>query len=182
MSFFDNPKNAGLALIIVAILNLIGAIIAIYEGATGEFSLGAVLAGVGAVIVAILYFGYGKKIRSGSGSKVEILAGFVMVVGIGTIIAGIFGLVQSISGGIVSIIVGLIIIFCAKKINDGKTTTIDKIIWILLLIAFILGIIGGLLELLAFPIGTIMGICDIILYVFMLLLLIDPEVKDAMGM
>ena len=36
--------------------------------------------------------------------------------------------------------------------------------------------------LVGFPIGTLMGICGIIIYVFMTLLLLDGEVKKAMGM
>lgn len=185
MSFFDEPKNAGLAFIIVAILSIIVAILNIYDGATGEdgFSLGVVLIGVGALITAIIYFKFGSNVRGGAISgKLNILATFVKVVGLITIIAGIFGLVASIGGGIFDIILGLIILWCGKKIDDGKETVMDKIIWIILLIVFILSILGNLVTIIAFPIGTITGICGVIIYVFMLLMLLDPEVKKAMGM
>ena len=39
------------------------------------------------------------------------------------------------------IVVGLIIVFISTKINDGKQTTGDKIIWVLLVIAFIIMLI-----------------------------------------
>lgn len=185
MSFFDEPKNAGLAMIIVAIINLIVAIMNIVAGATGDdgFNLGTVLVGVGALIGAFIYFKFGASVRSGATSgKVNILATFVKVVGVVTIIDGVFSLVSSVGGGIIGIILGLIIFWCGSKIDDGKETTIDKIIWIILLVVFILSILGSLISVVAFPIGTITGICGIIIYVFMLMLLLDPEVKKAMGM
>ncbi len=169
MSFFDEPKNAGLALMIVAAINLIGGIIAVVDG--------SILAGVGSIIAAVIYLLFGNKVRTGEISgKMPVLASFVKAVGIAYLVTAVCGL------NIVGIIVAVIILFCAYKIGDGQTTTADKIIWILLLIAFILGILGGILSLLAFPIGTITGICAIILYVFMLKLLLDNEVKKQMGM
>ena len=38
MSFFTEPKNAGIALMIVAVLNIIAGIIGIYDGATNGFN------------------------------------------------------------------------------------------------------------------------------------------------
>ncbi|MGN0138698.1 MAG: hypothetical protein ACI381_08850, partial [Candidatus Methanomethylophilaceae archaeon] len=79
-------------------------------------------------------------------------------------------------------ILGLIICYCGKKINDGKETTLDKILWIILLVIFVIEILANIVMLVGFPIGTLMGICGIIIYVFMTLLLLDGEVKKAMGM
>ena len=46
MSFFTEPKNAGIALMIVAVLNIIAGIIGIYDGATNGFNTGAVVVAV----------------------------------------------------------------------------------------------------------------------------------------
>ena len=53
---------------------------------------------------------------------------------------------------------------------------------ILVGIIFVIEILANIVMLVGFPIGTLMGICGIIIYVFMTLLLLDGEVKKAMGM
>ena len=199
MAFFS-AQNAGLAFMIVAVLSIIAAIIGIVcsvmdvEGFDKYKTLYYIVVGIGELIVACMYFTYGKKIRSGEiSAKIDILAQFVKIVGIATIVSAIFLLVAEFVGSdefsfgaaagsaALFIIIGLILIFIAGKINDGKQTTGDKIIWILLLIAFILGIIGAVGEIISI-ILIINGICDLIIYVFMFILLIDPEVKEQMNM
>lgn len=88
---------------------------------------------------------------------------------------------------IVTIIIGLIIIFISTRINDGKQTTGDKIIWVLLLIFFILDIISSILSIIdgfdpLMLSQIITGICYTIVYIFMVLLLFDSDVKKEMGM
>jgi hypothetical protein len=199
MSFFSETKNAGLAFMIVGILSILGGIIAVILGAMGYkvddatvFTIGGAVTAIGTIIYGVLYFGYGQKVRSGAiSAKIEILAMFVALVGVGTIITGIFSAIGAAVDGtdlgavivsvIISIILGLIILFISKKINDGKQTTGDKIIWILLLIIFAICIILAILEIITI-IGIITGICHLIIYVFMMILLLDNEVKSAMGM
>jgi hypothetical protein len=141
---------------------------------------------------------YGIKVLNGVISeKIDILAAYVRVVGVITIINGIFlaiamviigaDLLSEAIGAIISIIVGLIIIFISTKINDGKQSTGDKIIWILLLIFFIIDVIASILSIIAgfdpFSLSTIVtGICATIAYLFMLILLFDSDVKKEMGM
>jgi hypothetical protein len=195
MSFFTEPKNAGLAMMIVGILNIIVGIISIILGAIGYegySTVPAIITGIGSIIGGILFFGYGSKVRKGEVSqKIDILAGFVKITGIVTIVNGIFNAAANIAGGvdigtalvsaIISIIIGLIILFIASKINDGKQTTGDKIIWIILLIVFVIEIILAILLIISI-VGILYGICNLIIYVFMLLLLLDPEVKSEMNM
>lgn len=188
MAFFT-AKNAGIAFMIAAILNIIGAIVAVILMRDTNLAGAAVMA-IGGIICALLYFIYGNKVRKGEISdKIEILAQFVKIVGLVQIISAIFnaagnavsGAEIGIVGLIVSIIIGLIIIFISTRINDGKQTTGDKIIWIILLIAFVICLIVAILEIIAI-ITIIYGICDLIIYIFMIVLLTDPEVKSAMNM
>jgi len=209
MSFFSEPKNAGLAFIIIGVITVVFGIITVILGLmkfeidvgdeTKVFALGAAIAAIGSIIYGCMQFGYGKKVRDGTiSAKIDILATFVKLVGVGAIVTGIFGaigeLVNSLDAGkeildalggslvsaLISIVIGLIIIWIGTKINDGKQTLGDKIIWVILLIVFILGIIAAIIEF--FGIVTIpLAICDLIIYVFMLLLLFDPEVKSEMG-
>ncbi len=201
MSFFSEPKNAGLAFIIIGVITVIGGIITVVLGAMGyefeagdnvyKFALGTAVAAIGTIIYGCMQFGYGKKVRDGTVSaKIDILAAFVKLVGVGTIVTGIFSAIGTVMNGdeigtgivsaIISIVIGLIIIWIGTKINDGKQTLGDKIIWVILLIAFILCVIAAVLEIITI-IGIITGICELIIYVFMLILLFDPEVKSEMG-
>ena len=192
MSFFDQPKNAGLAMIVVAIVEVIAAIINIVAAATADdgIDFSGIIVAIGLIITAVIYFKYGSQVRSGAiSAKIDILASFVNVVGVISIVNGVFQIIAGVAGGagligngVSNIIIGLIICFCGKKINDGKETTLDKIIWIILLVVFIIEILANIVMLIGFPIGTLMGICGIIIYVFMTLLLLDGDVKKAMGM
>ena len=207
MSFFDNTKTLGLVLMIVGILSLISAIILIVAGFVDDLidvevggetlidndkMLYCVISGVGAIICALIYFAFGQKVRSGAiSAKIDVLATYVRTVGIVFLIGGIFGAIAAVAAGvdlgtaivsaIISIIVALIILFIAGKINDGKQSTGDKIIWIILVIAFILMLIGSIMEVLI--IVTILeGICGILISLFMLAFLFDNDVKKEMNM
>ena len=199
MAFFS-AKNAGLAFMILAVVEAIAAILMIVlsfmdiEDLKKYSTAYFIIVAVGALIAACLYFTFGKKVRNGEVSnKIDILAQYVKIVGIVTIVGGICGAVAeavglddvsfgaALGGAVISIILGLIIMFIASKINDGKQTTGDKIIWIILLVIFVLLIIAAVGEIITI-IGAPIGICDLIIYVFMLTLLVDPEVKSEMNM
>ena len=199
MAFFS-AKNAGLAFMILAVVEAIAAILMIVlsfmdiEDLKKYSTAYFIIVAVGALIAACLYFTFGKKVRDGEVSnKIDILAQYVKIVGIVTIVGGICGAIAeavglddvsfgaALGGAIISIILGLIIMFIASKINDGKQTTGDKIIWIILLVIFVLLIIAAVGEIITI-IGAPIGICDLIIYVFMLTLLVDPEVKSEMNM
>ena len=136
--------------------------------------------------------GFALKVNNGTYSqKIVILEKYVRIVGITMIIDGIFAGAASIAGGqevgaaiggiILALIIGLIIVFISTKINDGKETVGDSIIWIILLIAFILLLIVSIFEIFTL-IGIIDGIAHIIIALFMIAFLFDPEVKKKMNM
>ena len=87
----------------------------------------------------------------------------------------------SIVGAIVGILIGLLIVFISTKINDGKETVGDSIIWIILLIAFIILLIVSILEFFTL-ILIIDGIAHLFIALFMIAFLFDPEVKKKMNM
>ncbi len=196
MSFFTESK-AGMAFLILGIISIIGGLLSLIFGilemeiADTLFTHGAAVCAIGTIIYGFLYAAYGKKVRAGLVSaKIDILAGFVRLVGIATIITGLFNAFGAVVDGadfgtelvaaIVSIIIGLIIIWIAGKINDGKQTIGDKIIWIILLIIFIICFLLAILEIISI-VGIIVGICHLFIYVFMLALLFDSDVKSEMG-
>lgn len=201
-SFFDNTKVVGFAFLLVGIILIIDAIFAIALGfmdVSEEVRKGVenwmpycIVGGIGSLISAALYTLFALKVHNGTYSqKIVILEKYVMIVGITTVIGGIFNAAASFAGGqdlgtalagaILSVIIGLIIMFIATKINDGKQTIGDSIIWIILLIAFILLLIAGILTVFTL-LGIIDGIAHILIALFMIAFLFDPEVKSKMNM
>jgi len=188
MSFFDNYKNAGTALFAVGIIQVIAGLIAIILGATDSNKnlLGCAVGGIGTILCGLVFFGLGKDIRNGNVTeKWDIVCRFVLAAATVSVIGGIFAIINSegnidIASCAIGIIVGLIIFWIYKQMTNNKVNTISKILWIVLLIVFVLGIIGGIMSLLVFPVGTLLGICDIIIYVFMTIAILDPAVKDKM--
>lgn len=186
MSFFDNPKNASLALMVLAVLELIGAVVAIVAS-FNPFVIGNLLVGIGALICAVLYFAFAKKVATMA--KIDILANYIILFGLINIIGGVFSVVVSIGAAIVGIIIGVIVILVGKRINDGQVDTLDKIIWIVLMLLFILSFIGSLGmfigiggDILNILVVVASAVANLVVSIFMILLLLDPEVKQKMGM
>ena len=189
MSFLDNSKNAGTALWVIGIIEVLLGIIGLIAGVLDEETdtLTAIIGGLGTIIVGALYFGFGKDIRSGAISdKWDIVCRFVMLTATVVFVSGLFGYSGEFSGWVVSIVVGLIlaliIFWVYKHMTDNKTDTLDKILWVVLVVVMVLSLLGNLFEILAFPIGTIEGICGVIISLFLLVALFDNDVKSKMGM
>ena len=194
MSFLDNPKNAGTILWIIGIINMVLGVISIVCGALeieidGEKidRVCGIVNGLGGVIVGFIFFGFGKSIRSGEISeKWDVLTRFILISAMAIAIGGIFSyndeLEKYAANLVVSLIVAFIIFFIYKRMTDGKVDTLDKILWVILVIVFIISAIVDILAMIAFPIGTIMGIAGLIVDLFMLISLLDNDVKAKMGM
>ena len=201
-SFFDNRTVLGYAFLIVGLILVIDAIFTIVLGfvdvnddlkeGIDNWTAYCVIGGIGSLICAVLYAMFALKVYKGEYSeKIVILEKYVMIVGITVALGGIFNAIASIAGGqdigaaivgaIILILIGLLIMFIATKINDGKKTIGDKIIWVILLIAFILVLIGGILSVFTLS-GIIDGIAHILIALFMIAFLFDADVKSKMNM
>ena len=203
-SFFDNTKIVGTAFLIVGIILVIDAILTIVLGfvdvsddirgdiETDKWLAYCVIGGIGSLICAVLYTMFALKVYKGQISeKIVILEQYVRIVGVTTALGGVFNGIASIAGGedvgvaivaaIILVLIGLLIMFIASKINDGKQTTGDIIIWVILLIAFIIVLIGGVLSVFSLS-GIVDGIAHILIALFMIAFLFDPEVKSKMNM
>ena len=200
MSFLDNTKTAGTALWIVGILMIISALLTIICGVVddemNDHVIGWVILGIGSFICALVYFALGKSVKSGEVSdKFDIVTKFVYVVGYTTIIGGVFAALcgfgfDDIGGylvsGIISIVLGFVILWIYKKITDGNISTFDRIMWILLLVIFVICFISSFFGIggsgLALAVNIIVAICDIVIYLFMIAFMRDNSVKAKFGM
>lgn len=200
MSFLDNTKTAGTALWIVGILMIISALLTIICGVVddemNDHVIGWVILGIGSLICALVYFAFGKSVKSGEVSdKFDIVTKFVYVVGYTTIIGGVFAALcgfgfDDIGGylvsGIISIVLGFVILWIHKKITDGNISTFDRIMWILLLVIFVICFISSFFGIggsgLALAVNIIVAICDIVIYLFMIAFMLDNSVKAKFRM
>ena len=200
MSFLDNTKTAGTALWIVGILMIISALLTIIGGVVddemNDHVIGWVILGIGSLICALVYYAFGKSVKSGEVSdKFDIVTKFVYVVGYTTIIGGVFAALcgfgfDDIGGylvsGIISIVLGFVILWIHKKITDGNISTFDRIMWILLLVIFVICFISSFFGIggsgLALAVNIIVAICDIVIYLFMIAFMLDNSVKAKFGM
>ena len=205
MSFFKENRTAGIALIILGVINLIGALAALVGVFTAkDIIVSAAVSCIGPIIMAVLYFRFGMSIKHGSISKkIDILAYFVRLAGLESIIVPIFNLwnawenaggLIAISGLIISIIIGLIILAVSSRINDGKQDTLDKVIWIILVVLFAISAIINVWAVISvFIDGKLtldLGILDnvslpivnVIIATFMLCALFDSDVQREMNM
>lgn len=202
MSLLDKPKNFGLVAVIIGIVSLLAGIIAIVsEVFDDNIALGAIIAAIGTIIYGMLILGIGIPIYQGEDdNSLSILGKFVRVIGLATIAVGVFtgagtivdgSLGAGISEIIVGLIFGLILVWAATKILDGSIDTVDKIIWIVLLIVFLVltvfslvGIITPFLDGFSLSIlfVAILSFCEFVLYGFLLFAVLSKDVKSAMGM
>lgn len=192
MSFFDDTKNVGLMMFVIAILGLIQAVLQIVNGATydGETvkKVGYVIIGIGALLGAIIFFKFGNSVRTGSISgKLDVVAGFVQTVGYMTVVSSIFAIIggaligaEFAAGGVVLLIFGAIVLYLGKKINDGKNTGADSVLWIILVIVFFIMMLASLAGLFGNIFDIIDGICSFVMYLCILLFMFDKEIKSAM--
>jgi hypothetical protein len=202
MSFFDNPKNFGTAMLlaglIAALVSLIGII---SEALSSDVSVGLIIVAAGALIYGLMIAAVGQKIRVGEISqKIKILGSFIAVVGAGFIVKGFFSMIGetidtpddigvAVAGFVISLILGIIAIYISRTITDGQTTTMDRVFWIVLLVIFIIMIIASLVGIVSFLDGGAIGIlnavasiCNVVVYASLLVVLLSDDVKKELGM
>jgi len=100
LSFFKDNKKAGIAFMILGLVNLVSGVISIVGilTAEGEPDYHALVGGIGPVIMAVLYFYFGRKVATGQISrKIDILATLVRLAGLEMIITSAFNAVNAVS-------------------------------------------------------------------------------------
>jgi len=190
-------KNAGIAFMIVGAITLLGGILTIIlpiadvEGYSDRDIAYFIILAIGEIIAGLLYFIYGRRANAGRITKqIDVLTQFVKVVGLAAIISGVFSTAASIypdidlgtffAGAISSIIIGVILLVISILIKDGRKSILDKLLWTALLIAFLSLFLISLLEILAVD-NVVAGAVGVLTYVFMVILLFEPEVELSMG-
>ncbi|WP_148305815.1 hypothetical protein [Candidatus Methanoplasma termitum] len=192
----------GLVIIIAGIISLIGGIVAaitaVMEINGLDNLLPQVLKAIGALVVGIGLLWCGINIRKASDGSAALRI-FVRVFGLIIIVKAILDLIGVIVGPedftisgtlvafIIQLIIGCLILWVGNKIAGKNKNVLSKILWIILIIAFIVLAIMELLALLSLDLNAdgalgllIVGICMFIAFLMALVLCFSPDVKKAM--
>ncbi len=202
MSFFDNPKNFGTAMLLAGLISALVSLIGIItEALDSDRDIGLIVISAGVLIYGLMIAAVGQKIRVGEISqRIKILGSFIAVVGAGFIVKGFFSMIgesldSDLAGGVViffiSLILGIVAMYISRTITDGQTTTMDRVFWIILMVIFVIMIILSIAEMIsAFDgesvaigiLNAIAGLCNVIVYVSLVVVLMSADVKKELGM
>ncbi len=199
MSFFDNTKSLGIIFEFVGILMLVYAAMLFVSTFTDWLGVPDLLPnqkesllviGVGEVIAAIVYILFADRVMRGVLSdKLHVLSSYMLIVActtfiiitsdaIGEYILGLdtISLITLVVGTLICLIIAAI----ALSVRNGKKGIRKKFIWAILVVVFAIMLIFNLL-----PADNMMDFIDHIAHtliaVFMLLFLMEAEVKIGMG-
>ncbi len=200
MWFFENPKSLGFIFELVGFIMLFSAAVYLL-GSYTEFGLTipddvpdktryCLILGIGEGLAAIIYIGNAHRVMKGViNKKIDVLSKYLITVGVTTIISkeaealadmGTYPTEVIIAVGVLILIIGIIIIAVGKKIGNAKPSPYKNILRYILILAFFLLLIWSL-----YPAETYLellnDITHLLIAIFMILFLYDPEVKVAMG-
>ena len=190
MSFFDDTKNAGLVLLIAALLEVIFTAIAAFvlEPYKDAEMWKQIMMVVGAVLGAAVYIIVGLGIKNGScmiqignlfsdvSSKFGVVVALTAAFGLSAILSAIFIVIGFGGVSIGSIVIGVLFIVLAWLLAEGESDA-RKVVWIILLVLYIIYLIVSIFAAL-----VLVGIPDLLLSIFLVTYLLSPEVKGKCGM
>lgn len=199
MMFLENSKMTGIIFEIVGALMLANAIyiialmvhtVQLMEGGT-RYILPVAISGAGNVIAAIVYILYADKVVRGRvGSKIHILSRYLIVVGTTTFLIMFCEVVADIMlVGHVPMMTIMLLMFvaiciilttCGLIIASPKKRTSKKVLWYILILAFLAMAVYNLLPA-ANEWELVNSVAHLMIAVFMILLLYDDEVMTDMG-
>jgi len=200
MWFFGNSKSLGFIFELVGLIMLITSVLYITEGyaevgislppTVSDVSSYCLLIGFGGLVASIIYIVNAHRIMIGTVSKkVDVLSKYIVTVGITTFFASGAEYLASylydrepydIWFIITLIVVCIIVVVVGRKIGNGKPSRFKNALRYILMIAFIIMLIDSLL-----PSDNYLNFCiditHMIISIFMLLFLLDAEVKAELG-
>ncbi|MBO7205913.1 MAG: hypothetical protein J6V08_05815 [Candidatus Methanomethylophilaceae archaeon] len=177
MEFFNNTKNFGLMITILAVVDIVFGVIGIVKGGFSIAALGGILSPIVMVLAGVAIFSQTNggiisfAFPEGSRSKFGALTGFIFAVGLSYIL----------SLNIVSIILGILILIVGWIITNDTKTFVDSIIWVVLIVLFALIAISSIIVAFTGDVLLIIsGVCSAIIYLTAFIYLLDPEVKKKL--
>lgn len=188
MSFIDDTKNFGILAIVVAVINIAASVL-FFTNEDIE-NVWRIIAGVGGILSALVMLAAGfaiatKKIPGfmdklfpdGVSSKFGVLTGYTAAIGV----ASIIGLGASVGDIVAGVIIGLLLLFIVWILTNDRKGVIEKILWVVLIFIYFLGILVGVIVAISGGLNIVSGICVSLMYLLAFLYLFDPSVKAKFG-
>ncbi len=200
MILFDDSKSVGLIFEIVGALMAVNSI-ALIVGGTNDMIVPLIeetenpdifymVYGGGSLIASLIYILYAHTVMKGKfDNKLDVLAGYVRVVGVTTMIVVIgeslgeylcgIELVLTLLVAVIGTILGITVTLISFSMNNGKKTKGKRILWWILVMAFAIMVIYNFMPAESY-LDLVYMIAHLLIGLFMLLFLFDPEVKMEM--
>jgi hypothetical protein len=200
MILFDDSKSVGLIFEIVGALMAVNSI-ALIVGGTNDMIVPLIeetenpdifymVYGGGSLIASLIYILYAHTVMKGKfDNKLDVLAGYVRVVGVTTMIIVIgeslgeylcgIELALTLLVAVIGTILGITVILISFSMNNGKKTKGKRILWWILVMAFAIMVIYNFMPAESY-LDLVYMIAHLLIGLFMLLFLFDPEVKMEM--
>ncbi len=188
MSFIDNTKNFGILAVVVAVINVAGSVLFFINEDVED--IWRIIAGVGGIVSAALMLVTGvaiatKRIPSfltklfpeGLSSKFGVLTGYTAAIGV----ASIVGLGTNVMDIVAGVVIGLLLLFIVWILTNDRKGVIEKILWVILIVIYFLGILSGVVLAIEGSLNIVSGICVALMYLLAFLYLFDPSVKAKFG-
>lgn len=190
MSFFDETKNAGIVLLVIALMGIVFSLITIFafDDYKDADLWKKIVWIIGAVLGSAVYLILGLGIMKGScmiqvgnlfsdvTSKYGVLVAMTAGFGVAEVVNSLFAVIAFGGANIGSLVIGILFIVMAW-LFAGDNDDARKVIWIILLVLYILMLIVSIILCLA-----LIGIPMLLLSIFLIVFLLSPEVKSKVGM
>jgi hypothetical protein len=200
MIFFKDTRSIGVVFWAVTVLLGFNAVMVLLGAFTDDMvelpdyvtdaKMYCLLIGIGSLISALLYALIAHRVMSKKMTMLEVLRSYVLTIGMCTVIGGAFAGAAiylctnmedaALIATIVSLVLGIFILLMGFAIGNGKKGFIKKVIWFILVIAFIVMFVNALL-----PADNYwqfaQHIANVLIAFFMLLFIVDEEVRIDMG-
>jgi hypothetical protein len=200
MKFFQDTRSIGLIFWIAVALQLFNSVAAIVGAFVDDLvilpeevtdsRMFCLLLGIGNLLCAIIYAVNAHRVMSKKLTRMTVLRNYVRTVGMSNLVGGISeGLAVYLytddptSGmplTIITIVIAIIILLIAIVLSSEKKGILKKIVWVVLVIAFLLMAIDALME--SDNYWTYAEkVAQLLIAVFMILLITDGDVMKEMG-
>lgn len=200
MIFFQDTRSLGLIFWIVAILLAANAVM-LLAAAFGDYAIEVpdsvkdarmfcLLTGAGNAIAAIIYAGNAHKTMATRRSRLEVIRSYIAVIGLCMLISGISGALAvylytdeqsfALYIAIAIIVLSAIVLGISRIVADGKKGPVKKVVWAVLVIAFVLMALDAIEEADNYW-EFAEHIAHMIIAVFMISFIADGDVRREMG-
>ena len=149
------------------------------------------MSGIGQAVCAVLFLRLGMEFRRSPYASMVMLSKYVRVVGITMIVSAVSSIAFGLFTVTVNLVFGLVVFWVSRRLDSHRRENVDRILWYLLVVAFALMALASLASALSSIPGLLASawsltvlassLANLFVSVFMLILLMEGDVRMSMG-